>query len=268
MMKGPLWEATTRRSLAHLSREDPSLVVVGKGIGELLREEQSSGVPAADLVDEHVTSQFRALLGDLRNGTVSTLAHVRTAIAGAQTHAARQHFDHARNRATVARLVEVWKEEASEEEIKAVRRARPEDELQIRQTLASDAFTRACVHALKGAGYDDDTAVSLATTPSVSGHHFYGLASLSLRWVHGGLDTAKDETITNDVADLDYIVTASLCRGIVSREGAVLEHDDRLRAVTRIRQANVTATVDRLEREAEARRNMADPGSQQSGGTP
>jgi hypothetical protein len=89
-------------------------------------------------------------------------------------------------------MVEAWKEEASAEELKAVRRGSPADEGTIRELLGSDALTKTCADALCGAGYDEDKALLLATTRSVSGHTFYGLASLSLRWLHGGLDCAKD----------------------------------------------------------------------------
>jgi len=226
MMKAEQWEYTTRRSLKILS-ELPEIVAVAAAIGPLMKLELDHGKACTDIVDGEVSSALRNLLDEFRTSDGPTLAHIKTAIDDARQLAGSQHFDHDRNKQRLAQVVRGCKESLSAEEIKAVRRG---DEAKIQQFLAGWSMTRTCRDGLVGAGYPELLANQLATQPSVSGHEFYAMVSLALRWMDS-LDGAEAAKVTNDLADQDYIVTATFCRDIVSEENRVRQMYSRLKSV-------------------------------------
>lgn len=227
MMKSAEWASTTEHSLAILA-EDPELVVVSHAIGPVMKAEEESGEACTDIIDHDVTPVVRSLLQEIRQGRGPIFDRVAALIGPAQDLAKAQHFEHSRNKQVIERIVAAWKEELSPDDLKKLRRG--DDESFVVELLADMSMIRTCRDALIGAGYEEKKANVLAFEPSVSAHNFLCLAAYGVRWIDG-LDSAAPEGVTNDLADMDYIVTASLSRDLVSEEKRVRQIHERLKRV-------------------------------------
>ena len=137
------------------------------------------------------------------------------------------------------KIVEACKHDLTKDELV---RARREDEGFLRQLLASTSMTRTCRDALVDAGYDENRANRLAIEPSISSHEFLTFVSVALRWLNG-LDGAAEAKVTNDLADKDYVVIATFCRGIVTEETRVRQQFDRMIAVANERARSLQALL-------------------------
>lgn len=238
MLKGSEWEDTVWRSLVLLAKK-PNYLIVGKCTGELMREEIKTGEPCTDVVDHDVTKQFLRFLNEIRNGSSPTLSLLRRTVPDAVASQKSQLLDHKQNKATVLNLVRTWQEELSSEEIKILR-SKDKDASAYNHTfrglLAGPVMVKTCATALSGAGYPELTANLLSITQSVSSHLFLCMAGLALKWLgQGGLDSMPEEKVTNEVVDLEYIIFASLSKGIVSKERDVNEMYNHIVAIAESR---------------------------------
>lgn len=232
MLKSEKWEYTMRRSLAHLA-EAPELVSVALGFGELMRAERDTGEPVEDLIDYQVTRIFRDMLGELRSGQSGpVLALARAQIENAQDLAARQQLRHEHNKTVLKHLVDAWKVELSQDEIKGLGR----DPSKCVGLCASVSMTRTCVIGLSNGGYSDNAARRLSAEPSVSGYWTVTLSALALNWlVAGGLDSLRPEKATNDFVDIDYVVSGVLGCALFSREARLNQLYEMMCAVAEAR---------------------------------
>jgi len=226
MMKSDQWESTTKRSLSILATE-PQLVICSKGIGPMMKEEYDSGAPCAYIFDDEVSNRFRRLLGEVSGGDDTTFEHVRKVIGAARDLAKHQHLDHGRNKAALMTIVDAWKKDLTAEQL---RRLRGSDEQLTRELLSESEMQSTCFNALVGAGYDRSKAARLTMDPSVSSHEFLCFVAVGLRWLDG-LGAADEKKVTNDLADKDYVVTATFCRDLVSEEKRVQEQFARINDV-------------------------------------
>ncbi|WP_148712777.1 hypothetical protein [Corallococcus sp. AB030] len=233
MMKNEQWESTARRSLALLAKT-PSRIAIAWGTGELLRNELAAGHPQIDLVDNEVTEQFRAVLEQLRTKPQSALDELRPHIPGAQSMAQRQHLNHQHNKNRILRMVDAWKGILKPEAIKALRRENSDDLFQA--LLASENLTNLFEDWLKGADFPPDAARRLAAERSITSHVCLCYAALGLRWLkRQGIEGVQSEKVTNDLVDMDYVLIASFCIKLFTKEGNVNRMLEDIKAVAELR---------------------------------
>jgi hypothetical protein len=206
---------TWRRSLEEVCRE-PGMIVAGRSIGEMMREELQTGKPVTNVVDEEVTPRFQQLLTELRDGDDNRVNLALREVARFIDVEKRLREQHSANKAIVASLREGWQESLSEADLKLLRKL---DEATFIRVLAELETAAIVFQAAKGDGCTDDTAYALTVGPSVYGHTVYALAALALDWLaRGGLDGIDPGKITNDFFDLDYTVTATFCSDLITAD--------------------------------------------------
>lgn len=241
MMKNEHWEDTARRSLALLSTR-PNQVAVAWGVGELFRRELAAGRPQIDLVDEEVTNQFRLMLAQLAKNPKIALDDWRPHIPAAQALAQRQHLDHEHNKDRVLRMVKSWKAILTPEGINRLRKE--EDDTLFQALLASDHITRLFEEWLKrlfetwplDVDFNPESARRLATERSITSHVSLCYAALGLRWLkYQGIEGARGDKVTNDVVDMDYVLLASFCIDLFTKEGKVKKMLENIKAVAALR---------------------------------
>jgi hypothetical protein len=204
---------TWRRSLEEVCRE-PELIVAGRSIGEMMREEIQTGKPITDVVDTEVTLRFQRLLTELRDGDDVRVNLALKEVARFIEGEKRLREQHPANKSIVTSLREVWQKSLPEADLKLLRKP---DEATFIRILAELETAAIVFQAAKGDGCSDETAYALTVGPSVYGHTVYALAALALDWLaRGGLDGIDPGKITNDFFDLDYTVTATFCADLVT----------------------------------------------------
>jgi hypothetical protein len=220
MTKSEQWASTTRRSLQILSRH-PECVAASHAAGPMMRQERDIGEPLADIVDHELTVRFRKFLTDARTGSGPVWDYFTRKVPEVKPEAASQSFDHARNKATIERMMNGWKDGLSSDEL---RRLRNHDRALVAELLAGESAVRMIRSALESNGYAPKVAAYLASVPSVSAHLILCFIASALRWLeYGGLASTPGERVTNDVNDVDYVLIASFCAGVVSMEKEVNE---------------------------------------------
>lgn len=242
MLKHPTaWEATLKSSFKILASQ-PDIVAVACCSGELLRREHATGQTCTDIIDEQATRALRALLRDLPAGG-PMLQRLRTTILAGQSLGQHQHFDNVKNRTLLHQLVGAWRSDLQPDDIKALRRDASR-EATMHRLLSEPSTTLACAAALRGGGFCDDDAMMLAVQASVTAHNFLVIVALALRWLaYDGLGTAPDKMLTNDVADMEYVLIATFCRSLTTQENRVQEMDARMRAVIAERERDLNRVV-------------------------
>jgi hypothetical protein len=234
MTKGANWEYATRRSLEILSRF-PTNVAVAHNVGELLRRERAAGRPLPDLVDEELLPSFRAMLCELHDGAGPNLDHFLAAIPMHQSMARAQHLNHTKNKASVEKFVVLWSDVLGPDGVRAATQA---DIDGIRAVLSGEPFARLMTLWLKQADYPAEDAALLANGRSVTAHLLLLQAALAFRWlVQRGLPNMAPEKVTNELADMEYVLLASFCDGLVTQEGRMGEFRALLEDVSAMRAA-------------------------------
>ncbi len=220
MTKSDQWESTTRRSMEILSGH-PECVAVSHAVGPMMRKERDTGEPAADIIDHQLTARFRGFLSDVHAGSGRSWEHFCSKVPEAKPAAARQSLDHTRNKMIVEGMVAGWKRDLSSDTLRQVRNHCRDV---IVQLLASESTTAMIRNGLEQNGYPKKTAAYLASVPSVSAHVTLCFAATALRWLeYGGLDSMPPDRVTNDLNDVDYVMIATFCSGVVSNETEVNE---------------------------------------------
>lgn len=172
-------------------------------------------------MDHELTVRFRGFLDDLRTGGGSSWKHFSDAVPQVRPQAANQSLNHRRNKTMVAGLVAGWKAGLSSDEL---RRLRSHSRALVAELLAGNVAIGMIRSGLENNGHDKTVAAYLASVPSVSAHLILCLAATALRWVeYGGLESTPDDRVTNDLNDLDYVLIATFCAGVLSKEAEVNE---------------------------------------------
>ena len=246
MTKSDQWESTTKRSLQILSGH-PACVAVGQAVGPMMRQEKDSGEPVADIVDHELTPRFREFLGDVKTGTGPAWDYFCRKVPEAKPQAASQSLDHARNKGIVERMMNGWKEDLSNDKLKRVHN---HDREAVAELLAGDRTIGMIRSGLESNGYSKERAAYLASVPSVSAHLTLCFAATALRWLeYGGLASMPNERVTNDLNDVDYVLIATFCAGVVSNEAEVNELFNDVTAALDRRWGGLRETLARARRE-------------------
>lgn len=115
---------------------------------------------------------------------------------------------------------------------------------EFRRLLAERRMTATIAQGLKNADYKVEAANALACLPSVSAHNWLRTAANALDWVvRGGIDSLPDEKFNNELCDLDYLVAASFCEELITKEKKMRRFHDHLRHVVNLRWAEVRTLI-------------------------
>ena len=241
MMKNKHWEDTVRRSLAGLVA-CPELVVLGRGVSDLMRLERDTGRPAhTELEDLERTPSVRAMLAELASGfDGAVMTNIRAKIVATQTTIVDpQYMDHAGNKQQVVGFRDAWASELADKEAsKKVRR----DASFRAQVLAAPRVSRPVERELLSVGVSADAARRLAFERSVTAHSLLAMSALALDWfARGGLDSAPAESVTNDLMDCEYVTIGSFCMDVVTEDSKVKRLLSQLQEAAEIRSASASS---------------------------
>jgi hypothetical protein len=247
MTKSAEWSDTLRRSLQLLAQY-PQGVVAGHATGELLRREMRTGEPHIDIVDHQWTASLRHYLPDIAAGVPDVMKMLQASVPAAKEIADAQQLDTASNKRILLNAVEMWKSELKGDELKQLRKG---DEPLMQHLLSERRMMRTIADSLEAAGYDRQQARHLAAVPSVSAHNWLCLAANSLQWLaQGGLHSLTDDKFTNDLCDMDYLLAASFCEELISKEKKMTLLHNRIRHVVDLRWSEIRAEIEKTETES------------------
>lgn len=218
LFKASSWRFVAQKNLSLLA-SCPDLAFVSHSVGGLLNSELASGVQT-DIIDPVATSTLRAFLKHLARDANSAFSTYGSSISSARALGAAQYFDGPRNKSTVVNVRDAWLGELTSEQLKTLRGPNGQNSPLFAELLSGGVMLKAVTDMLCSAGYPTTTAQSLAFYPSFTGAQCVGLAALALQWVaRGGLDnTTSEEVLTNDLADMDYVILSVFCRSYASVE--------------------------------------------------
>jgi hypothetical protein len=228
MLKGEEWHQTALKSLEIL-KDYPSRVLIGYARSELLKHEIQTKTPVDGIVADDITGAFQTYLTQYsKSGNLDSFAND---VIGKLTTAQEELKDHQLNVEENAGLFRTMhraiRESLSPEAVKALRR----DPANLPCDLLGYSIVHAlssCRDALLAEGLSFDDAKALLSKDTFLLRHMLGYSLTSLRWIgSGGLEPMKDESINNQLIDIDYAVAASYGISILTKEGRVqqLYHD-------------------------------------------
>lgn len=218
LCKGTAWQYVAERSLALLAA-NAGEVHLAHSVGPIMQEELTTGVLMTDPCDPIATSGFQRILRDFVKNSTTALAAIAPGVGAAKPLAESQHFDGPRNKQTVIDVHDSWKRELSQEQLKILRREKHRAPL-FAELLSDASMTGTLRDMLLNAGYPRNIAQNLVAFPSFTSAHSLALVALALLWLaENGLANAPEDRLTNDLADLDYVVLSIFCRGYATKEG-------------------------------------------------
>ena len=209
-------DITWMRSLEHLCKE-PNLVVVGRSVGEMMKEEVRSRQPKTDIVDHALTVRFQQLLTGVRDGDDAdmraTLRNVKRIIGRVK----KRRNKHDWNKSILQNRVQWWEKVLTRPRLQRLRKLDRETGVRI---LADLTTSKIIYNAAKKKRCSNSIASRLTVGPSVFCYTLYALEALALDWLaRGGLQSAKATDITNDFFDMDYVISALFCAGLATKDG-------------------------------------------------
>ncbi|MBE7474585.1 MAG: hypothetical protein DPW09_15185 [Anaerolineae bacterium] len=220
MMKNPNWKYTVQQSLKVLAKY-PESVLVAYSCGKLLRMERNSGIPQFDIVDRIGTLHVQRILYEINKGMTTFLDSLEKDVLEAQAMAHEQQLNHSENRKYVAASIEFWKSSLPNSAIKQLRKG---DRNLFQELLTMPFLSKMCYFSMISLGWSEDAAKHLVSCPSASSHNFLCIAARGLKYIaKGGFESIRDKHITNAVADLDYLFTATFCRELLTKENDLRE---------------------------------------------
>ena len=193
------------------------LVVVGRKITEICRDEFASGYPSTTLVDVSGTERFRDLLRQLASGDESG---IRNVIEGPVKRLKPASMDQWSNHDQIKSLIVTVRDSINSSLTFAmIKDLRKHNVDAMCAWLASSTGVRFIFQFLKSRGATSATALRLAVTPSVLGFFVSGIAAMALYWIaFGGLDAVPPKAATNDIHDLEYAVLGALSATMSSND--------------------------------------------------
>lgn len=232
MLKTDQWKSTMQRSLRILSSV-PQRVYISISIGVAMRKELDSGRMAnGHMIDRPATKWFRVLLREIATGREgASIEAIAKKILVVQRQVMEDELNGEANKERLQNLIQTLQPPVlSEELLKDFRANRviPDQ----RRKIIADATPYVLKELFKEAQFSDNKAkVFLKQRPTVL-RNTYSKLWLCLSWLaRGGIETAKVDTITNDVIDQEYVITATFFDGILSKEPRVNDAFDDLSAI-------------------------------------
>jgi len=225
----------------------PELLAVSQGLGELLRLERDSGVPAmSSLVDAEMTNLVRNMVRDLEVSGIAGLtkydARVAAQLAKLTTPGAM--LDPVKNLAELHAMVDHWFDKGlwcakDKEATKAQMGKEVRDKsIAAYDTVALAATSDGVLGGLEDAllltnkGYTKEVAKHLMTTPSFTLFRFAALEALALYYYALGRKSAQitdTDVQLNQTLDTTYLGYGLACQQLRTAENLVRRLDAGLR---------------------------------------
>jgi hypothetical protein len=131
-------------------------------------------------------------------------------------------------------MVKSWKTVLTPEGIDRLRKE--EDDKIFQALLASEHITMLFEDWLLGADFSPESARRLASERSITSHVCLCYAALGLRWLkYQGIESARGDKVTNDMVDMDYVLLASFCIDLFTKEGKVKKMLENVKAIAALR---------------------------------
>jgi hypothetical protein len=236
MTKGNVW--TLPKSLQVLAQYHDR-IAVSHATGELMRREKQCGKPISDIVDYESTSSLQVSVREIAWADGLAMSALQKAVPAAKHAAASQQLNVERNRRILSRFVTFWKTRPSDYGLGTLRRG---DDDSFRQLLGGTWMTQTIANGLVGAGYEASVAKHLAAEPSVCAHTCIAIAASGLNWVkEGGIDSLRDDRFNNELCDIDYLVAASFCEQLMTKDHKMAQLHEHICHIVDLRWATFPA---------------------------
>jgi hypothetical protein len=223
MTKNEHWEETLKRSLNTLSRI-PRRAYVAYSINDALaRELRSLRSAVGNMLSKPASIFLRDILLWVRTGTETpAIRRIRADPAEDKLALIADHLSHAENKKSIAGLIDGTKRHLSEETQKALRAGKlsEEEELELVHQLAR----RIAYGVLEDRGVQKEVATTFLIQRPVFYRYLIVNAWNCVRWIStGGFDGFKETSVSNEMLDHQYVLTASCFHGVLSNDARVNE---------------------------------------------
>ncbi|MCE0499506.1 MAG: hypothetical protein LV481_16320 [Methylacidiphilales bacterium] len=216
MCKGKAFEIASNKNFMFL-REHPSKVAVGSSISELLRQELHTRKPTSDIINPNLTDAFRLYLEELRTHGQARPRHAKLMelVTLHQDSLADGALNIAKKRADLQSTLDSWKQNLSPEDLQSLRSHRWTDKKWL--SKSGVAAANGAIQLLIENGWSRDEAVAFCKLSPLFFRFQLAFNNLALHWLeHHGLPTAKDDTVLNDLLDMEYVVSATYAKELVT----------------------------------------------------
>lgn len=228
MVKSENWEETFRRSFEEfvpvVTRCFMSISVQEARDIEFKRRVSAEG----RLLPVDFTKLLRGAIVESQSGNGSTISRLRDEMAKTQQDLQSHELNAQANRMELQRLVSDLRSMLSKDEIKACRQEGMAGRL-TRNSIAWSVGDAAYVAYMRKMETPTSVSRRLWKTKSMTRRWCYLQIHHALQWLgDGGLDTATDKVIVNDILDQDYVLMGSFFDGVLSNETDVQHASDDL----------------------------------------
>lgn len=180
------------------------------------------------LLPVEFTKLLRGAIVESQSGHGPTMSQLRGRMAEVREDLQRNELNAQANREELQRLVGELHSKLTRDEIKACRQEGMAGRL-ARLGIARSAGDALYVVHMTKSKVPDPVSRRLWKTRSMTRRWCYVLVHHALQWLgDGGLDTATDKVVVNDVLDQDYVLLGSLFDGVLSLETDVRNASDDL----------------------------------------
>ncbi len=194
----------------------PELVVAGRKLPELWKEELATGTPVRNIVDDMATPPLRDLLRGIGASDLTLRNFVADRVAKMMPASLKHWSQHEVHKEILVKVCDLLKPGLSEETIRSLRK---NTSAAVASWMASADAVRFVFQGLRNAGATVKVSHCLATQPSVYGGFFSGMAAIVLYWLGaGGLDVVEPKKATNDLHDLEYALLGALSHALVTAD--------------------------------------------------
>jgi hypothetical protein len=218
MVKSEQWEETFRRSfevfVPVVKRCFMSMSVQEARDLEVKRRASVEGL----LLPADFTKLLRSAILESQSGNGPTMSQLRAQMTEIQRDIQQEDLNAQTNRVELRQLVDELRSKLTKEEIKACRQEGIVGR-SARIRIAYGVGDAVYVAHMKKIGAPDQVSRRLWKAESMTRRWCYLLVHHALQWLgDGGLDTATDKVVLNDVLDQDYVLMGSFFDGVLSLE--------------------------------------------------
>ena len=218
MVKSELWEETFRRSFAVFAPVG-TRCFMSMSVHEAreLEVEQRASVEG-QLLPRDFTRLLRGAIEESQSGSGPTMSQLRDRMTTVRKELLQNDLNTQANRADLQQLVSDLRSGLSKGEIKACRQVGAHARV-ARIAIAHSVGDAQYVAHMRNIGVPDAVSRRLWKAKCMTRRWCYLRVHHALQWLgDGGLDSATDEVILNDILDQDYVLLGSFFSGVLSHE--------------------------------------------------
>ena len=225
------WEHTVRRSLACLSRCPEALVIThaAKALGQ---DEEATGNPTSGVVNERMTTAWRRLLHDLREGDGPDLDYFKWAVANLRKELRYEEYE-TDTLALIQSLTSSARSSFPADVLAPVGRDLERDDRGSFRGLLIGVMRiehQRDAHVRRGVA--KAVADGLLVAPAVSYLFAFAVGAIALEWtVRGGIESANPRRVANDVLDIEYGMAALWIGRLVAKDAGARQRFEDLKVL-------------------------------------